>query len=324
MLHRPGVGAEPLRLPAWLAPVWQDGAAALPPGVPERQVAIGGVLDGALALDAAGKPLSGPAAALALGLAPPPDPDGSPAMLRSLEALRLAAVAPRPEPYPLTASLYFAGRTPCGPACLGRLPDAAAVGRFLGVPRIAAQPGVAAWFGPPRPAGEWLFWRAPEPGTAEKLYIAAALPELPALLPDIAAALAAAGASGFKLPASARGLHRPDRCIAYFPDAEARARAEAALAPLLAGAPADPVPFTVSCAPRSVLSWGRDPPRGGEAWQQGRSWRLWLCGLLARALSAAAALPHPALPAWRFALLRAGLAGLDPASFAPAEVTLAA
>ena len=309
---------EAARLPPALAAAWREGGMALPEMWPERRAALAAVLDGALSLDAPGRPLSGPAAALALGLAPP-SPQDSPAMLRSVEALRLAALAPRPQHHPLTASLYFFGRTPCGPACLQRLPDARAVGRALGIARLAVQPGVAAWFGPPRPSGEWLFWRAPQPGTAEKLYIAAALSALPGLLPAIARTLAETGASGFKLPASARGLHRPDRCIAYFPDAEARARAETALAPLLAGVPADPVPFTVSAAEGSALSWGRDPPRGGEPWRQGRSWRLWLCAVLARGLAAAAALPHPAVPAWRFALLRAGLAGLDPASFAPME-----
>ncbi|MCX8135238.1 MAG: hypothetical protein N3D18_14905 [Roseococcus sp.] len=280
--------------------------------------------EGALALEGPEGPVSGPAAALALGLAMPGVPAATPAMARSLAALDHAALAPRPHPYPLTASLYFAGRRPCGPAWLRRLPDAEAVGRFLGVARVGAQPGVLAWFGPPRPAGEWLFWRAVQSGSAEKLYIAAELPALCERLPALAEALAESGASGFKLPAAARGLLRPDRRVAYFPDAAARARAEAMLLPVLAGAPADPVPFSVSCDAGSLLSWGRDPPQGGEAWRQGRSWRLWLCGLLARALAAAAALPHPALPAARFARLRAGLAGLDATSFAPQEAAHAA
>lgn len=325
LLLRPVTGpALPLRLPAGLAAAWRGEAIALPEEGPDRQVAVEAVLDGALALETAAGPVSGPAAALALGLPLPPDPEDSPAMRRSLEALRLAALAPRPEPYPLTASLYFFGRTPCGPACRRRLPDAEAVARFLGVERLSRQPQSAAWFGPPRSAGEWIVWRRPAEGTAEKLYVAAALPALLERLPAIVSALAEGGASGFKLPASARGLRRPDRCVAYFPDAGSRRRAGDALAPLLADAPAEPVPFTVSSEPRSVLSWGRDPPRGGEAWRQGPSWRLWLCGLLARALFAAAALPHPALPGPRFALLRAALAGLDPASFAPKEADLAA
>lgn len=325
LLLRPaGARGEPLDLPSSFASVWRDGAAPWPLEEPDQGAAVAALCDGALALDSPDGPLSGPAALLALGLAMPVAPEPTPVMALSLAALRHASLAPRSQPYPLTASLYFAGRRPCGPAALRRLPDAEAVGRFLGIARIAARPAVAEWFGPPRLSGEWLFWRAPQPGTAEKLYIAPELPALCERLPALAQALAEAGASGFKLPASARGLHRPDRCIAYFPDAAARRRAEAALRPLLAGAPAEPAPFTVSCGEESLLSWGRDPAPGGEAWRQGRSWRLWLCGLLARALAAAAALPHPELPAWRFALLRAGLAGLDPTSFAPGGVAHAA
>lgn len=192
--------------------------------------------DGALALDTADGSLCGPTAALALGARLPPAAEDTPAMARSLAALRLAALAPRQEFYPLMASLYFSGRRPCGPAWLRRLPDAAAVGRHLRIGRLAAQPEVARWFGPPRLAGEWWFWRAPREGTSEKLYIALAPAALAEQLPMIAAARAEAGASAFKLPASARGLQRPDRCVAYFPDSLARRQAEATLAPLLAGA----------------------------------------------------------------------------------------
>jgi hypothetical protein len=316
--------SEVIRLPPSVAAAWRKGTAAWPEAASERRAVVEALYDGALALDAADGSLCGPAAALALGARLPPDAEDTPAMARSLAALRFAALAPRQEFYPLLASLYFSGRRPCGPAWLRRLPDAAAVGRHLGIDRLAARPEVARWFGPPRLAGEWWFWRAPHEGTSEKLYIALAPDALAEQLPTIGAALAEAGASAFKLPASARGLQRPDRCVAYFPDTVARRQAEATLAPLLAGAPTDPVPFTVSCVADSRLSWGRDPARGSDAWRLGRSWRLWVCALLARGLAVAAALPHAGVPAWRFALLRAALAGLDPARFAPEEAPRAA
>jgi len=326
LLRELGVhNGELYRLPSPFASVWRGHEQALPDGEAARRRAIGFVCDGALAVDTPAGPLTGPTAARLLGLCVgrKPQPNNA-AAARSLEALQLASRWPRADIYPLTASLYFAGRTPCGIDERRRFPDAAAVSRYIGAARVQARPEVAARLGSAKVAGEWLLWRAPAQPSAEKLYIALALPALIERLPDIAAAVAQAGASGFKVAASAHTLHRLDRCVAYFPDAASRQAAIAALAPVLGRDPADPVPFTVACDAQARLSWGRDPARGSDMWETGRSWRLWLCAVLARALSVAIRAPDPELPPWQFALMRIGLLGLDPDTLSPVESAHAA
>lgn len=316
---------DPYPLPSPFANVWRGQEQTLPDEETSSQRAIGFVCDGALALDSPVGLLTGPAAARFLGLHLDREPQPSnAAVARSLEALKLASRWPRADLYPLTASLYFAGRTPCGIDERRRLPDPAAVSRFIGAARIQSRPEVASRLGAARVVGEWLLWRAAAQPIKEKLYIALARPALIERLPDIAAIVAQAGASGFKVAASAHTLHRLDRCVAYFPDTASRQAAVAGLSPLLAHDPADPVPFTVACNAQARLSWGRDPERGSDMWRTGRSWRLWLCAVLARALSVAMRAPDAELPPWRFALMRIGLCGLDPDTLSPREATHAA
>jgi hypothetical protein len=87
------------------------------------------------------------------------------------------------------------------------------------------------------------------------------------------------------------------------------------LLPLLQDSPAEPLPFSVPLDSEARLSFGKDPARGSIDWLEGQSWRLWLCGRLARAIAASSDQSETAFPPWRFALLRAMTLGLDPTTF---------
>jgi hypothetical protein len=210
--------------------------------------------------------------------------------------------------------LYTYHRLPLTPGWQRRLATADAVRQFLGIgpggvwrgplerhwqevpagPAAAADAAAAA--GTPGPA--WLRWHprraAPaaavdETPHAYKLYVSVAPDAMPAAFGAILAGLAAAGAPGFKVGASASGLLRPDKAVAYFPRFEDLAAAAHVLAGHLDGVAAHGVPFTAEIAGGGVLSWGVDPPpgAGGTAQWAGRgSWRQWLTQRLAEAMLA--------------------------------------
>ena len=66
------------------------------------------------------------------------------------------------------------------------------------------------------------------------------------------------------------------------------------------------------CGP--LMSWGSDPPleEAVPVWLRRQSWRQWICNRLGAALAVAKHHSHDSVPAWRFALTRLQLEGVDP------------
>jgi hypothetical protein len=304
------------------------------------------VADGVLELAAGDGFVSGAGAIHLLSGGEPAEParDGAGRELGAIaalsrDALRYAEALPIDEPLRLSARLYGYNRRPLTPAWKRRLPDAAAVRRFLGIEGIAPGAAFARRWAPLPPSPAWISWQArgaaarrlPAAGPMYKLYVS---PRTEWIGEDgaggtgftaIAAALAAAGAPQFKVGADAAGLLRPDKIVAYFPDFEALAGAAELLGEALAGVPAHGVPFTAEIAGGGLLSWGVDPPRGeGLPWagHGQESWRLWLTHRLARALISARAASPPAagqagVEPWRFAIERLRLEGVDTNAWTP-------
>jgi len=320
--HRSGRGGEPLPVPGRLSGAWRGEELHLRPGDPHRTETIGLILDGALAISTDSGPVSGPAAASLLGLRVPDEGSTAGPMRSSLAALRLAAASPVIDIDLLTASLYYFGRRPRSWAVRRRAPDASSVASFLGLDRIDRTPEIAGRFDPRYLSSAWFYWRAPgaPDGTEHwKLYVCIALEALIEQLPAIAAAMADCGAQAFKVAGNSHGLRRPDRLIGYFADEQAMRAAAQQIAPLIAGSPVEPLPFAVAIDAEGRTAYGRDPARGSLAALEGRSWRLWLCHHLARALVSAREEPLAEWSPVRFALLRAGFLGLDPTNFEPAR-----
>jgi hypothetical protein len=251
----------------------------------------------------------------------------------SLAALRYAEGLAVDDPTLLTLRLYAYNRRPLTPAWQRLLPDAPAVERFLGI-----GPGGASrrmleqhWSRRPGFAG-WMSWRRRGPaagggspgrggrGTARgqatyKLYVSPAPEVLPTAFGEILAALVTARVPQVKIGSDARGMLRPDKIVAHFPDFEALAAAAARLSERLAGIAVQGVPFTAEIGGDGLVSWGVDPPHPAGSPASGReSWRTWLCRRLALALLAArGSSPEP----WRFALERLRLEGVDTTTWAP-------
>ncbi len=211
--------------------------------------------------------------------------------------------------------LYTYHRLPLTPGWQRRLATADAVRQFLGIgpggvrrglldrhwQEVPASPAGAAdaAAAPGSPGPPWLRWyprRAAAAAAVDatphayKLYVSVAPDAMPDVFGAILAGLAAAGAPGFKVGASASGLLRPDKAVAYFPRFDDLAAAAHILAGHLDGAAVHGVPFTAEIAGGGVLSWGVDPPpwAGGTAQWAGRgSWRQWLTQRLAEAMLAA-------------------------------------
>jgi hypothetical protein len=290
------------------------------------------VADGVLQVDTGDGFASGPGALAPLTGGGPPG-SGCLAEL-SLAALRHGAALALDDPLLLSLRLYAFNRLPLTPAWKRRLADAAAVERLLGIaPGGRCRGLLTRAYAPRGESGGWLSYRLLAPGSGAGPVTAAALTYKLYLSPlpermgeafcEILAALAAARVPHFKVGAGAAGLLRPDKLVAYFTSFEALAEAAAGLAPRLAGLPAHGVPFTAEIGAESggggLLSWGVDPPRRAPApqapWNGAESWRLRLTHRLARALLAARA--AEAHEAWRFALERLRLEGVDTATWTP-------
>lgn len=318
--HRAGRGGEPLTLLPELSSAWTFGSLYLDRSNKSYQAAIGLLLDGALALQTANGPIYGPQAAKYLGLARPKNASPNETMKISMRAMAFVAQSPNEDIHSLTADLYYFGRKPLTRTMMSRLQDAEAISAMLGLDRVDHEPEVARWFSAREHVPGWFQWRAGD-GVASpekwKIYINLGLEALIDRLPDLASSLASSRAQAFKIAGNAHGTCRPDRLVAYFGSEDKMRDAAAALMPLVGGLPAEPLPFTVAFDDEGRLSYGRDPARGTLEYLQGRSWRLWLCGHLARAMVAAREAPVDNYSAPLFALLRVGFLGLDPRDFSP-------
>jgi hypothetical protein len=335
-LGRPGL------LPAYVRSRLGDAAAAL---ALARLVA-----DGVLEIER--EPGSFVSGAAATELFAAPAAAGGRLAELSLAALRhgqeLARTLPEGEAVHLSLRLYGYHRLPLTPRWQRDIPGPEAVRRYLGI--AAGGPWRSLlerhWRGRALAGGEpWMHWQpanamsaVPAGAVTYKLYVSLAPETLPDAFGTVLDGLAAVGPPGFKVGATAGGLLRPDKIVAYFASFELLAEAAAALAERLAGIAAHGVPFTSEIAAGGQLSWGVDPPREagfGPPWGDGRmSWRLWLTHRLARALIFAAATAagkaaagetaageaaagETAMEPWRFAVERLRLEGIDTDSWTP-------
>ena len=299
-----------------------------PQRLPDRVLADGDamlaisqlVCDGILQIACESEWLCGPAACR-FDRAMPEEQDGTLAAL-SLRALKHAAALRTGDTGELSGHLYRYNSLPLTPEWLRRLPDNAAVQEHLRIqsgtrPRWELD---RAWARMPPAAeqGAWMAWSSrtvpmPTGATTYKLYLS----PLPAHLRDafraLLAAVTAAGAFHFKIGSDVRGLLRPDKIVAYFDERAALDAAAQRIASELSGCPAQGVPFTseFDCGP--LLSWGSDPPSEEHVpvWLRRQSWRQWICNRLGAALAVAKRYPCDSVPAWRFALTRLQLEGVD-------------
>lgn len=163
-------------------------------------------------------------------------------------------------------------------------------------------PGWALWT---RPRGD------PRHGDAtHKLYVSPRLDDTRAALSAVMPVLTDSEALGFKVGAELPYLARSDKLVLYFAGRAELVRVARAIEPRLTALACHGVPFTCACGAAGLLSWGTDPPGTTD-----HSWRSWLAGNLARAMTGAG--PGERLPA---ALQRVGALGVDPGTWEPLDV----
>lgn len=179
---------------------------------------------------------------------------------------------------------------------------------------------------PPRSTDDWLAWTTRGPslpgdphGVTFKLYLSPALHAVKDTFRRALPVFADIGVENFKIGSGAHALCRPDKFVAYFRSREALDEATAALRPELKELDPHGVPFCASADAKGLLWWGIDfrdhivARRGNER----TSWRMWLCQRLARYLILAKREKTLTIPAWRYALDRLTLDGVDATTFVP-------
>lgn len=285
------------------------------------------VLDAVLEIESGGAFVSGAAAHAVLH--PTAVSGGQTGVLAQLseDAVRYGAVLDIANAIELSVRLYSYNRMPISPSWRQRFPSVDAVrahwhldemGR-LGGNRFERVDGEQA--GP-----SWITWRSSRPWAVEaplqalyKLYVSPHPDHVRTALAETVAALAAVDAPCFKVGGDLPGLLRPDKLVCYFAHLEQLQQAAALLADAIEGMPAHGVPFTAALVGSGLISWGLDPSADRQAfgWLGRQSWRLWITNHLASSLLAAKAQPGNGLPAWRFALDRLRLEGVDIETWAP-------
>jgi hypothetical protein len=285
------------------------------------------ILDGILEIESEGRFVSGPSAL---------NPTNSEnAQLGHIAALSQAATIYASEfdtrdKLDVEARLYRYNYTPISPAWSARIPAYGALRAFL---RIDHGPTAALinrrWETLPHDdADAWIQWMTRGEGVVRstardvnyKLYVSPALADLPSVFATVVEVLAEADVAAFKVGGTPRDVARPDKIVAYFRTRERALECGELLCTRLAGARVQGVPFSAEIGGDGLVSWGVDPADipGREAQS---SWRRWVCRRLAQYLTAAAANPSPGVPAWRFALERLRLDGIDTTTWEP-DVTI--
>jgi hypothetical protein len=237
----------------------------------------------------------------------------------SSEAVRHAVRLDVREVLPLAAQLYFFGRAPVTPRWHRRLSNRDAVQSFLGLRGAAT----AAWrCSAKSPGGDaWLHWAArteqqPVRPLPYKLYISPTLAAMPAVVAEVLEVFADNGVRHFKVGASAAGLARPDKFVAYFPTFPPLEQVAQQLAARVSGLPVHGVPFTAALTEDGMLSWGLDPPDVPDGdFAERASWRSWIALRLAAGIIDARGAAQP----WRHAFERLRAAGVDTATWTPTD-----
>lgn len=254
----------------------------------------------------------------------PTSPEDQPGTLAalSLRALQHTALLGTGDTAEMSGHLYRYNSLPLTPEWLRRLPDSAAVQEYL---RIQAGTRVrweldCAWtrVQPGAEQGAWMAWSSravpmPEDTTTYKLYLSPRPAHLREAFRPFLDAITAAGAFHFKIGNDVRGLLRADKMVGYFGSRSAIEDAAQRISSALSGCPAQGVPFTSALDGGALLSWGSDPPpeEAVPVWLRRQSWRQWICNRLGAALAVAKHHASNSVPAWRFALMRLELEGVD-------------
>jgi hypothetical protein len=247
----------------------------------------------------------------------------------SLDALHYAQSLAIEDAAKLSARLYFYNREAASPRWFRRLPNSAAVARWLGLEPdgTASRLLRGGWTELPlsTESDGWRLWgkrverhMLRNRALNYKLYLSPRCEEMPQVLP--LAIEAFRHATRFKIGRDIFGLLRPDKIVAYFESFAAVEETARELGEKLQGCEPHGVPFTAELANSTLLSWGMDPPRdpGVLKWQQG-SWRMWVTDRLALALVAARGAPNKSIGPIPFALQRLSLEGVDTATWTPAH-----
>ena len=298
------------------------------------------VLDGILQLAQGSESICGPAVCDEDALTP--TEEGARLLARlSLQAINHAASIVSAGATELSDRLYRYNTVPLTPQWLRRIPDGPALEQYLQIQvggrcrrildkdwtRVSPQSKrKAEQKAEPNP---WLSWDsrtvpAQKPDSVGyKLYLSPLATHLREAFRVSIPAITAAGAHHFKIGSNVRGVLRPDKMVAYFPDRSALEEAAHRIAKELSGCPAQGVPFTTELDAGALLSWASDPPMEADvpAWLQKQSWRQWICYRLGSALAVAKREKSPAMPAWRFALERVRLEGVDVSTWIPTSTS---
>lgn len=283
-------------------------------------IITGLVLDQILEVQADGAFISGPAARALFARGSSGEAESGVIGRLSLAALQYAASFRGETSIVLAGRLYRYNAQPASPSWRQRFCSDGAVERFLGLEPGGRSRRILdrAW----RPAGSaasadhWIgWWRAGAVAAerpAYKLYISPRCEALPEAFPAAVETLTASRAVGFKAGKGVYGLLRPDKLVAYFASFAELEGAAAALRSILGGVAPQGVPFTSRIDEQGLLSWGRDPPAHARLpVPRDASWRQWITNRLAAALVQAEASGLEQEEAYRFALDRVGLDGVN-------------
>lgn len=242
----------------------------------------------------------------------------------SQAALRHAAALDLDDPEKLARRLYAYHRLPLTPRRARQFPGRDRVCRELGLDeRCHAR----SWRrSPGAETDRWIFWHRRGRAKADpdrptfKLYVSPALDALGEVTRALFPAVSAGRAFQVKLGADAAGLLRPDKLVIYFAELDQLAATADRLLTDLGGVPAHGVPFSAEIGGEGLLSWGLDPPASAllVSWRPRPSWRAWVTDRLATTL-ADGRRQGAGGQAWRFALDRLRLEGVDTATWHPRE-----
>jgi len=286
------------------------------------------VLDGVLAVEVNGELVSGPGArTFVCADRPESGPEGCLAAL-SRRALEYAEALEITDALELSARLYNYNHLPVSPEWRRRLCDQAAVEHHLGIDHGAtARLLERGWqrLPPAGPGRGWIAWQSQpmrdnhSAPTTYKLYVSPAFSQVRAAFQVTADATALSKAFHLKVGRDAYGLLRPDKIVVYFREFCELQETAARILQNLERCPAHGVPFTAEIAGAGLLSWGIDPPeeKNSVAWLERESWRQRICNQLGTALSLAKVSTQSEILAWRFAMDRLRLEGIDTETWAP-------
>lgn len=240
------------------------------------------------------------------------------------EAVRFASEFPSESIAKLASLIYGYNRLPLTPRWQQTLPDTDAHARYLGLQAGGKTTTILdrTWASQ-TVSPHWIFWSGRGGGAVTagamgtyKLYVSP-MPE--ALSGEgfstVAAGLGATRATSFKIGTGAAGLLRPDKIVAYFRNFESLAEATQRIGQRLGGMPVHGVPLTAEAASDGLVSWGLDPPKDFGNQRAAESWRAWVAERLAAFIVSARATNRDA---WRHAIARLELEGVDPETWSPA------